>query len=220
MKSAISSVVGLGVLALLLFVPAGTVAYWQAWVFLGVLVCVTIPPTVHLRRVDPAAFQRRRKAGLRAETRTVQKFVVTALQASFAAVMVVSGFDHRFGWSHVPTAVSLLGDVLVAFGFGGAMMVIFQNRYAAATVTIEEGQKLTTTGLYRIVRHPMYSAGLLMLIGMPLALGSYWALVVVVPGTTLLVLRILDEEKLLTQQLAGYIDYTRGVRYRLLPPVW
>ncbi|MCB0925469.1 MAG: isoprenylcysteine carboxylmethyltransferase family protein [Mycobacterium sp.] len=220
LKSAVSSVVGLGCLALLVFIPARTVNYWQAWVFLGVLVCVTIPPTIHLRRIDPAAFQRRRKAGLRAEARTIQKFVVTALQANFAAVLVVSGFDHRFGWSGVPTVVVLLGDVLVALGLGGAMMVIFENRYAAATVTIEDGQKLTTTGLYGIVRHPMYSASLLMMVGMPLALGSYWALLAVVPGTALLVLRILDEEKLLTQQLDGYADYTREVRYRLLPPVW
>ena len=121
LKSAVSSVVGLGCLALLVFIPARTVNYWQAWVFLGVLVCVTIPPTIHLRRIDPAAFQRRRKAGLRAEARTIQKFVVTALQANFAAVLVVSGFDHRFGWSGVPTVVVLLGDVLVALGLGGAM---------------------------------------------------------------------------------------------------
>ena len=219
-RAAISSVLGLGAFALLLFIPAGTLAYWQAWAFLGVFIGVSLLPSLYLRRIDPAAFERRRKAGATAETRTVQKVIMTALPVSFAALLVVSGLDHRFGWSSVPTAVSILGDIMVAIGLGGAMLVIFQNRYAAATITIEEGQTLATTGLYGIVRHPMYSASLVMMVGMPLALGSYWGLLVVALGTALLIIRILDEEKMLNQQLAGYPDYTRQVRYRLVPPVW
>lgn len=220
MRSVVSPILGLGVIALLSFVPAGTVAYWQAWVFLGVVVGVSLPPSIYLSRIDPAAFQRRRNAGLKAETRTVQKVVVAALQACFAVALVVSGLDHRFGWSAVPTPISVFGDALVAVGLGGALLVVFQNRFAAATITVEEGQKLATTGLYGIVRHPMYFASLAMMVGMPLALGSYWAVLIVVPGTALLIVRILDEEKLLTQRLVGYTDYTRKVRYRLLPPVW
>lgn len=219
-RSVVSSLLGLGVIALLLFVPAGTAAYWQAWVFLGVVVCVSLPPSIYLSRIDPAAFQRRKNAGMKAETRTVQKVVVAALQACFALALVVSGLDHRFGWSAVSTPISILGDILVAIGLGGALLVVFQNRYAAATITYEEGQKLARTGLYGIVRHPMYSASLLMMVGMPLALGSYWALLIVAPGAALLIVRIVDEEKLLNQQLVGYTDYTRKVRYRLLPPVW
>ena len=219
-RTAVSSVLGLGVFAVLLFLPAGTWDYWQAWVFLGVFVCVGLPPSLYLSRIDPAAFERRRKAGATAETRTVQKVVMAALSICFAALLIVSGLDHRFGWSSVPTAVSVLGDVMVAVGLGGAMLVIFQNRYAAATITIEEGQTLATTGLYGIVRHPMYSASLVMMVGMPLALGSYWALLVVALGAILLIIRILDEEKMLNQQLAGYSDYTRQVRHRLVPPLW
>lgn len=215
-----SSILGIGAFVALLFVPAGTFDYWQAWVFLAVFIAVTLVPSLYLRRIDPAAFERRRKAGATAETRTVQKVIMTALPVSFAALLVVCGLDHRFGWSSVPTAVSVLGDIMVAIGLGGAMLVIFQNRYAAATITIEEGQTLATSGLYGIVRHPMYSASLVMMVGMPLALGSYWALLVVALGTILLIVRILDEEKMLNQQLAGYPDYARRVRYRLVPLVW
>ena len=220
MRTAISSILGLGAFAALLCLPAGTWNYWQGWALLAVFVAVSLPPSIYLSRIDPAAFERRRKAGASAETRTVQKVVMTALPICFAALLVVSGLDHRFGWSSVPTAISVLGDVMVAIGLAGTMLVIFQNRYAAATITIEEGQTLATTGLYGIVRHPMYSASLVMMVGMPLALGSYWALLVVALGAILLVVRILDEETMLNQQLPGYPAYTRAVRYRLVPPVW
>ncbi len=215
-----TSILGLLGFAALLFIPAGTLSYWQAWAFLAVFISVTLVPSLYLNRIDPAAYERRRTAGPKAETRTVQKVVMTALSISFAALLVVSGLDHRFGWSAMPAAVSILGDVMVAVGLGLTMLVVFQNRYAAATITIEDGQTLASEGLYRIVRHPMYSASLVMMVGMALALGSYWALVVVAVGTVLLVVRILDEENMLIQQLPGYPDYVRRVRYRLLPPVW
>lgn len=219
-RSALSTVFGLLAFILLLFVPAGTLHYWQAWVFLAVFVVVTLVPSARLNRVDPAAIERRRRAGPTAETRPVQKVVMTAVTASFAAVLVVAGLDRRFGWSEVPIGVSLLGDVMVAAGLGTTMLVIFQNRYAAATITVEEGQPLADTGLYRIVRHPMYSASVVMMFGMPLALGSYWALLPVLVGVALLVVRILDEERLLRDELAGYRQYMHGVRYRLAPYVW
>lgn len=134
--------------------------------------------------------------------------------------MVFSALDHRFGWSSVPAWLSLLGDVLVATGLGIAMLVVIQNSYAAATVTVEAGQTVVTSGLYRFVRHPMYTGNVIMMIGIPLALGSYWGLLFVVPGTALLALRIFDEEKLLLQELPGYPDYTQKVRYRLAPYLW
>ncbi len=219
-RSAISSILGLAGFALLLFAPAGTLNYWQAWVFLGVFAVTSLLPTLYLNRIDPAAVERRRHAGPRAETRTVQKALVLGIFVSFAAMLVVSGLDHRFGWSKVPAAISVLGDVMVAVGLGVAILVVFQNRYAAATITVEDGQPLVTTGLYGIVRHPMYSASVVLMVGMALALGSYWALVVAAGGVLLLVARILDEEKLLSEQLAGYRDYMQQVRYRLVPPVW
>jgi protein-S-isoprenylcysteine O-methyltransferase Ste14 len=219
-KSAISSILGLIGLILLLFLSAGTLDYWQAWVFLGIFITTSLVPGIFLSRIDPAAMERRRHAGPKAESRPVQKAVITGTMASFAALLVVSGLDRRFGWSQVPVAISVIGDVLVVTGLGVAMLVVFQNRYAAATITVEEGQPLVSTGLYAIVRHPMYSASVVMMVGMALALASYCALLVVAIGIALLIVRILDEEKMLSEQLTGYSDYMHKVRYRLLPPAW
>jgi len=159
-------------------------------------------------------------AGPTAETRAVQKVVVAGIVLSFTGMLVVAGLDRRFGWSTVPAAISVLGDVLVAVGLGVAMLVIFQNRYAAANIIVEKDQPLVTTGLYGVVRHPMYSGSVVMMIGMPLALGSYWALLVAVAALVLLVIRIVDEEKMLSQELTGYRDYMQKVHYRLVPLAW
>jgi protein-S-isoprenylcysteine O-methyltransferase Ste14 len=140
--------------------------------------------------------------------------------AAFPAVFIVSGLDHRFGWSSVPAPVSVVGDVLVTVGLGVAMLVIVQNSYAAANVTVEAGQQLVCTGLYGLVRHPMYTGNVVLMLGVPLALGSYWGLSLLVPGVLVLVLRIGDEEELLTQELGGYREYTQQVHYRLVPHVW
>jgi protein-S-isoprenylcysteine O-methyltransferase Ste14 len=128
--------------------------------------------------------------------------------------------DHRFSWSQVPPVVSVVGDALVAIGLGVAMLAVIQNSYAAANITVEGNQHVVSTGLYRLVRHPMYVGNLIMMAGIPLALGSYWGLAVVIPGLLVLVIRVLDEEKLLAQELAGYREYTQKVRYRLVPYVW
>lgn len=219
-KGLVSAALGLITFGLLLFLPAGTLHYWQAWVFLAVFALATAVPSGYLLRTNPAALERRLRAGPFAETRTVQRIVITVVFISFPAMFAVSALDHRFGWSPVPTAVSLVGDALVAIGLGSAMMVIVQNSYAAANVTVEAGQTLVSTGLYGLVRHPMYTGNIIMMVGTPLALGSYWGLVFVVPGLVVLVLRIRDEEKLLIQELAGYREYTEQVRYRLVPYLW
>ena len=171
-------------------------------------------------RLDPATVERRMHAGPTAEPRPLQKAVVVGIIASFTGMLVVAGLDHRFGWSTVPTALSVFGDVMVAVGLGTAMLVVFQNRYAAANIVVEEGQPLVTTGLYGVVRHPMYSAGVVMMVGIPLALGSYWALLVTAAALVLLVIRTLDEEKMLRAELAGYRGYMQQVHYRLLPLAW
>ncbi len=204
----------------MLFLAAGTFNYWQAWVFLLVFALATWIPSVYLLRTNPVALQRRMRGGPTAETRIVQKFVMGGVWFSLAALILVSALDHRFGWSQVPTAICLVGQVLVAVGLGVVMLVVIQNSYAAATVRVEADQKLAVTGLYRLVRHPMYTGNVIMMVGIPLALGSYWALVFVVTGLTALAVRIRDEEKLLQEELDGYREYTRKVRYRLVPPVW
>jgi protein-S-isoprenylcysteine O-methyltransferase Ste14 len=219
-KAFASSPFGIVVLGLLLFVPAGTLNYWQAWVFIAVFVAATIVPTIYLARTNPAALQRRMRAGPLAETRTAQKFIIIGAILGMFAMMAFSAYDHRMGWSTVPVWVCLLGDVLVAAGLGIAMLVVSQNSYAAATVTVETGQQVVAGGVYKFVRHPMYVGNVIMMLGIPLALGSYWGLFFVLPGVVVLVLRILDEEKLLTQELGGYREYKQRVQYRLVPYVW
>jgi protein-S-isoprenylcysteine O-methyltransferase Ste14 len=219
-KLVASSIIGLVVLGLILFLPAGTLDYWQAWVFITVFTIATIVPSLYLGRTNPAALQRRMHGGPLAEARTVQKFIIIGAFLGLFAMMALSAYDHRVGWSPVPAAVCIIGDVLVVGGLTIGMLVVIQNSYAAATVKVEAGQKLASSGLYRLVRHPMYAANLILMVGIPLALGSYWGLLLLIPGLLVLMFRILDEEKLLNQELAGYSEYTRRVRYRLMPYVW
>ncbi|ORA82020.1 isoprenylcysteine carboxylmethyltransferase family protein [Mycobacterium malmoense] len=215
-----SSILGLAAFGLVLFVPAGTLNYWQAWVFIAVFTATSAIPTIYLARANPAALRRRMHAGPRAETRMAQKIIIVGSFVDLFAMMAFSAFDHRMGWSHTPVWVCLLGDVLVAAGLGIAMLVVIQNGYAAATVTVETGQRVVADGVYKFVRHPMYVGNVIMMLGIPLALGSYWGLLFVIPGVVVLVFRILDEERLLTQELAGYREYAQRVRYRLVPNVW
>ena len=219
-KMLVLGLVELVAFGLMLFLPAGTFNYWQAWVFLVVFGLSAWIPAIYLLRTNPVALQRRMRGGPTAESRMVQKVVMGGLYLSLAAMVVVSALDHRFGWSPVPTAICLVGDVLVAVGLGVVMLVVIQNSYAAATVRVEAGQKLVSTGLYGLVRHPMYTGNVIMMVGIPLALGSYWGLVFVVPGLIVLALRIRDEEKLLQEELDGFREYTQKVRYRLVPHMW
>ncbi len=219
-KGVVSAALGLVAFGLMLFLPAGTFHYWQAWVFLAVFAFYTWIPSVYLVCKNPAALERRMHAGPLAETRTLQQIVSTVVFICFPAMLVVSALDHRFGWSPVPTTVTVVGDILVAVGLGVAMLVVAQNGYAAANITVELGQTLVSTGLYGLVRHPMYTGTVVMMIGIPLALGSYWGLVFVIPGLVLLALRIDDEEGLLERELRGYREYEQQVHYRLVPYVW
>ena len=219
-KMLVSGLVQTLALGLLVFGPAGTFDYWQAWLFLAVFALSAWLPSICLQLTNPAALQRRMRGGPVAEARPVQKLVMAGLYLSLGAMCVVSGLDHRFGWSTVPAALCVFGSALVAVGIGAVVLVITQNHFASTTVQVEAGQNVVSTGLYGLVRHPMYTANVIMLLGIPLALGSYWALVFVVPGLLVLASRIRDEETLLAQELAGYRDYTRKVRYRLVPCVW
>jgi protein-S-isoprenylcysteine O-methyltransferase Ste14 len=218
-KGLVSATLGLVAFGLMLFLPAGTFHYWQAWVFLAVFALSTWIPSVYLMRTNPAALERRMR-GPFAETRTLQRIVIAVIFVCFPAMFVVSALDHRFGWSPVPPAVSLAGDVLVAIGLILDMFVVIQNGYAAVNVVVEDGQHLISSGLYGLVRHPMYTGNVILMLGIPLALGSYWGLVFVVPGLIVLILRIRDEEDLLAHELSGYREYARQVRYRLVPYVW
>ena len=220
LRSFVAAVSGVAFFGVLLLVPAGTVDYWQAWVFIGVFTVASLVPSAYLAVHSPEALRRRLTAGPTAETRPVQKLVMVGTTASIAVVLVVSALDHRFGWSTVPLAMVVLGDVAVAAGLVVAQLVVVQNGYAAATITVEDGQPLVSTGLYGVVRHPMYAGALVMLAGAPPALDSYWGLVPMLATIPILAVRIVDEERMLVTELAGYDAYARRVRYRLLPRVW
>ncbi len=220
LQSLASVVFGLVFFSLALFWPAGTFHYWQAWVFIFVFMFATMGPSLYLAVKMPDALARRMKGGPFAETRPLQRVIIVGTIVSVAAVLVVSAFDHRFGWSTVPTSVVVIGNILVFLGLTIAQFVVIQNNYAGATVTVEEGQKVVSTGLYGIVRHPMYVGTLIMMLGTPLALDSYWGLVVIAPALPILAVRITDEEKMLREELDGYQEYTEQVHYRLVPGVW
>ena len=220
MQTIASALLGLLFFGLALFLPAWTFDYWQGWVFIAVFTVATMIPSLYLAIERPATLQRRLKAGPTAETRPVQRVVMTAMLLSVVALLAVSALDHRLSWSSVPLSVVILGDVLVGTGLLVTQLVIVQNGHAAATITVEAGQELVSTGLYGIVRHPMYFGALVMMVGTPLALDSYWGLVVLIPALFSLAARTVDEEKMLTAELAGYGEYTRRVRSRLVPGVW
>ena len=173
-QAVVSSLLGFILFGVLLFVPAGTFDYWQAWVFIAVFAAVSAVPSVYWILRKPEVVRRRMNAGPLAEARPAQKIASTAVFVVFAAVLAVSALDHRFGWSDVSLPVVVLGNVLVAIGLGVTMLVVEQNSYAAANVTVESGQKVRLTGLYGLVRHPMYFAVQILMAGTCLALASYW----------------------------------------------
>ena len=220
LQTVASMLIGLMFFGAVLFLPALTFHYWQAWVFIAVFGVATFIPSIYLGVTNPAALRRRLHAGPTAETRTTQKFAMVGTTVSVVAVMVISAFDHRFGWSDVPTPLIVAGNVGVGVGLGLAQLVVIENGYAGATIRVEDDQPLVSTGLYGMVRHPLYVGALIMMVGTPLALDSYWGLVAILPGLLALRVRIQDEEQMLRQDLAGYDAYMHDVRYRLVPYVW
>jgi len=208
------------VMALLLFVPAGTVRYWQGWVYLAIFIGASGLTTLYLLRKDRALLERRMRGGPTAEKRPAQKLIMVFTSIGFIALLVVPALDRRFGWSTVPLAAVVAGDALVAIGFHFISRVYRENTFTAATIQIAENQTVISTGPYAIVRHPMYASGLLYFFGTPLALGSYWGFVPLAATLPFLIWRLLDEERFLAKNLRGYAEYQRRVRHRLVPFVW
>jgi protein-S-isoprenylcysteine O-methyltransferase Ste14 len=215
------SLVALGVvMALFLFVPAGSVRFWQGWVYLTLFIGLSAIITYDLMRHDPALLERRMKGGPIAEQRSQQKIIMLGASAGFIALLVVPALDFRFGWSAVPLAGVVLGDALFVIGFGFIGRVYRENTYTSATIEVAAEQRVISTGPYAIVRHPMYASALLYLIGTPLALGSYVGFVPLASMLPFLIWRLLDEERVLALELPGYTAYQSRVRYRLVPHVW
>jgi protein-S-isoprenylcysteine O-methyltransferase Ste14 len=207
-------------MGLLLFVPAETIHYWQAWVYLSIFVGASALITLDLMRRDPALLERRMNGGPTAEKQTAQKFIMLCTSIGFVALLVVPALDHRFGWSTLPLGAVVSGDALVAIGFYLIFLVYRENTFTSATIEVAENQKVISTGPYAIVRHPMYASASLYLLGTPLSLGSCWAFSAVVAMIPFLIWRLLDEERFLAKNLSGYDEYLKRVRHRLVPLVW
>jgi protein-S-isoprenylcysteine O-methyltransferase Ste14 len=207
-------------MAALLFIPALTLDYWQAWTFLAVYFGWCLAITLYLMRRDPALLQRRMSGGPTAEKEPTQRIIMLLTSLGFIGLLILPALDHRLAWSRMPPYVALAGDVLVALGFLAILLVFKENTFSSATIELTPNQKLISTGPYALVRHPMYSGALVMLLGIPIALGSWWGLLVIVAMMPALIWRLFDEEKFLARNLPGYAQYQHEVRYRLIPLVW
>jgi protein-S-isoprenylcysteine O-methyltransferase Ste14 len=208
------------VMVALVFGAAGTLRYWQGWAFLACYFAASIAITLYLARRDPALLARRMRGGPWAEKEPTQKVIMSITSVGFVALLVLPGLDHRFGWSHMPAVVAVAGNLLMLLGWLGILRVFQENSFTSSTIELAADQRVISTGPYAIVRHPMYAAALLMLLGIPIALGSWWGVLVVIALLPALIWRLLDEERFLGRSLPGYVAYRERVRYRLLPRIW
>jgi protein-S-isoprenylcysteine O-methyltransferase Ste14 len=216
-KLALRFLIGVPAIGALIFIPAGSFKFWQGWAYLVVWFVPTIFAFGYFYKHDPQLIERRlrRKEKVR-EQKLIMKFGFVIWLIGF----LLPGLDHRFGWSHSPLWLMILAQ---AFILGGLLMIFWTlktNSFAAATIQVEPDQKVISSGPYRIVRHPMYLGASVMLLFAPLALGSYFALPVFALFIPIIVLRLLNEEKVLRQQLPGYADYCLHTRFRLVPFLW
>jgi protein-S-isoprenylcysteine O-methyltransferase Ste14 len=219
-QAIVQSVFGTAFFIALIFWPAGTFRYWQGWLFLGVFAASTTCFGVYLAMYDKPLLERRLKAGPRHEQAWSQKIIVSLVFVAFFALIAVAALDYRFRWSPFAPWVSILGDLLIVLSFLFMFWVIKVNSFAASNIRVEEGQHVIDTGPYAYVRHPMYAGAFWLFVGMPLALGSWWSVGLIVLFMPILLWRLLDEERILRKDLQGYTEYTQKVRYRLIPFVW
>ncbi len=210
-------VLGIMFICAMLFWPAGTWNYWQAWMWLATLFLPMGVSFVYLVKRDPALLERRTRTN---ETRTEQKWIIAASVVYFLIIFLLPGFDKRFGWSSVPVWLVILADLGVVAGYGLYILVLRTNSYASRVIEVEQGQRVITTGPYAIVRHPMYLGMILLMVFTPLALGSYWAFLPSLALIPLLAARAKNEEELLVNELNGYREYMQKTRYRLFPGLW
>jgi protein-S-isoprenylcysteine O-methyltransferase Ste14 len=169
---------------------------------------------------DPELLARRMRGGPTAEKKPAQKIIMSITSAGFIGLLIIPALDHRFGWSHMPPYAALSGDVLVLLGYIVIFFVFRENTFSSSTIELAPGQEVISTGPYALVRHPMYAGGLVMLAGMPVALGSWWGLLVTGAMAPALIWRLFDEETFLAKNLSGYDAYQKAVQYRLIPLVW
>lgn len=204
-------------LAAMLFLPAGTFAYWQAWLYLAVLLTPMGWTLAHCLRNDPELLERRMRTR---EKERRQRLIIFLSYPVFLAAFLLPGFDRRYGWSRVPVGLVLLADLVVLAGYLLFVRVLKENRFLSRVVEVDARQRVIDTGPYAVVRHPMYAGILPLYLFSPLALGSFWALIPVAFLPLIIISRIFNEEKVLCRELPGYADYLRRVRFRLIPGIW
>src|ERR1039457_3880261 len=197
------------VMGALLFISAWTLNYWQAWTFLTVYFASSLAITLYLMKKDPKLLQRRMSGGPTAEKEPAQRIIMFFASLGFIGLIIFPALDHRFAWSRMPPYAALAGEVLVALGFLAIFLVFKENTFSSATIEVAPDQSVTLTGPYALVRHPMYAGALVMLVVIPIALGSWWGLLVLLAMTPALIWRLFDEEKFLARKLAGYVEYQK-----------
>ncbi len=204
-------------MGLMLFLPAGSLYYWQAWIYCGVIFITMSFVVFYFLTKDPELLERRMRLREKEEKqKTIQIFGSVIFFIGF----IISGLDYRYHWSDVPVILVIAANAIVLSGYIFVFLVLRENSYASRIIEIEKGQKVITTGPYAIVRHPMYMGVLLMYLFTPLALGSYWASIFFLPLFPLIVVRLLNEEEMLLRELPGYKEYCQKTRYRLIPFIW
>lgn len=217
LKIAVKVSMAFVVLCLAFFLPAGTVCYWHAWVYWGILLFPMGFILIYLLRHDRELLARRMKTG---EKEKPQKLIIKIGLLASIAPFLLPGFDFRYGWSLVPFVVVLFADIVFLFSYYLFFLTLKENSYASRIIDVEKGQKVISTGPYAYIRHPMYLAILFMMCFTPLCLGSYWGMLTSIPIVLVIVFRILNEEKVLAENLPGYKEYLQKTRYRLIPGLW
>jgi len=202
---------------LILFLPAGTFAYWEAWVYLAILLIPMLIVMIYFIKKAPAFLARRMKLK---EKEDEQKIIVKLALIPFLLAFILPGIDKRLGWSNVPILMIVVAEILVCISYVFVVLVFKENQFASRVIEVVKGQKVIESGPYRFVRHPMYLGAALMYIASPLALGSYWAIIPAIFIIPVFIARIINEEKVLTKELEGYSEYKQKTRYRLIPGIW
>jgi len=208
------------VLGLVLFLSAASFSFWQAWVYLAVFGVCTLLITLYLMRFDQRLLASRVQAGPVTETQKTQQVIQGFASLFFIGLFIVAGLDYRFHWSVVPLAASVIADIFVALGFYFVFLVFKENSFTSDTIEVKDEQKVVTTGPYAVVRHPMYAGASVLLIFTGMALGSWVAIPFALPLILVVAIRLVEEEKFLAANLAGYEAYRQKVRYRLIPMIW
>lgn len=204
------------VMGLILFLPAGSFKFWEAWIWWSIISAMTLFITSYFLRKDHGLLTRRMKV----KEKEPQPVIIKALSFLSLLAYVVPGIDYRFHWSSVPVGVIIAANVLVLLGYVFIFLVFKENSYASTVIQVDKGQQVIKTGPYAIVRHPMYTGLLIMQLFTPLALGSYWALIFALLFIPVLILRIRKEEEVLLRELPDYKDYYKKIPYRLVPSIW